>query len=76
MGKVGIQMLSEPHLPGLFVAYKGEEASKTFQAFRTVWSNNSLINIDIIHLLILINPPTYLSIDLYIFKFIYVFFIH
>ena len=80
MGKVDTQMLSGPHLPGLFVAYKcgafykKEEASKTSQAFRTVWSNHFLIKIDIIHLLILINPPTHLSIDLYIFKFIYVFF--
>ena len=77
-GKVDTQMLSEPHLPGSFVAYKcgtffkKEEASKTYQAFRTVWSNYSLIKIDIIYLLILINLPTYLSIDLYIFKFTYI----
>ena len=77
-GKVDTQMLSGPHLPGLFVAYKfgtfkKEEASKTYQAFRTVWSNHSLIKIDIIHLLILINLPTYLSIDLYIFKFTHIY---
>ena len=68
MGKVDTQMLSGPHLVGLIVAYrcgafyKEEEASKTYQAFRTVWSNHSLIKIDIIHLLILINPPTHLFI--------------
>ena len=77
-GKVDTQMLSEPHLPGPFVAYKcgtfkKEEASITYQAFRTVWSNHSLIKIDIIHLLILINLPTYLSIDLYIFKFTHIY---
>ena len=77
--KVETQMLSGPHFPGPIVAYKcgafskKEEASKTYSAFRTVWSNHSLIKIDLIHLLIPINLPTYLSIDLYIFKFIYVF---
>ena len=77
--KVDTQMLSEPHLPGPIVAYKcgafskKEEASITYQAFRTVWSNHSLIKIDIIHLLILINLPTYLSIDLYIFKLTHIY---
>ena len=68
--KVDTQMLSGPHLPGPIVAYKCGAFSK---AFRTVRSNHSLIKIDLIHLLIPINLLTYLSIDLYIFKFIYVF---
>ena len=50
-GKLGIQMLSEPHLPGLTLAYN--------QAIGTVWSNHSLVKLEVIYLRELINPPSY-----------------
>ena len=75
MGKVDTQMLSGPHLPGPIVAIdvvlfirRKRQAKPIRHSER---SNHSLIKIDIIHLLILINPSTHLFI---LFKFIYAFF--
>ena len=65
-GKVDTQMLSEPHLPGPFLAYKcgtfkKEEASITYQAFRTVWQYNRHYSF----------TYTYQSANVFIYRFIH-----
>ena len=60
-GKLGIQMLSEPHLPGLTLAYN--------QAIGIVWSNHSLVKLKL-YIYVYLSIPHRISLFIHLFDYL------